>query len=290
MPTYVPFKLYEIVSSGTCEDHGLLTILDLGACQLAGAALSGDLDKGFRFDQPEGGYLDTGSDRTRGCTLHMGNIANPLQFFPQAQGECGTYGFECVCKLPFEVLGSGTCEGRGMLPIVDLEECQRAGAILSSDPSKGFRFDQPQGGYLDTGADRTRGCTLHMGTVANPMQFFPLAQGDCGTNGFFCVCKAFEIVSSGTCEDRGLATIVDLDTCRLAGAMLSGDLAKGFYPDQPQGGYLDDGSDRTRGCTLAHGDVNYPMQFFPLAQGACDTYSFFCVCKAPALLTLPSPL
>ncbi len=92
------FSSYEILEGGvTCESRGWVTILDIDECQVAGATLSGDSNKGFRYDQPEGGYTTSSSSRTRGCTFHSGNVNNDLQFFPNAVGACGTYNFDCVC-------------------------------------------------------------------------------------------------------------------------------------------------------------------------------------------------
>jgi len=89
---------YEILEGGvTCESKGWATILDIDECQVAGATLSDDPDKGFRFDQPEGGYTTSSSGRTRGCTFHGGNVNNPLQYFPNAKGACGTANFDCIC-------------------------------------------------------------------------------------------------------------------------------------------------------------------------------------------------
>ena len=81
----------------TCEFKGYVTILDIDECQVAGATLSGDPNKGFRFDQPGGGYRVSDSSRTRGCTFVDGNVNNDLQYFPNAQGDCSTANFHCVC-------------------------------------------------------------------------------------------------------------------------------------------------------------------------------------------------
>ncbi len=92
------YSSYEILEGDvTCESKGWVTILDIDECQVAGATLSGDSNKGFRYDQPEGGYTTSSSSRTRGCTFHSGNVNNDLQFFPNAVGACGTYNFDCVC-------------------------------------------------------------------------------------------------------------------------------------------------------------------------------------------------
>ena len=99
-PTSLPstYSSYEILEGGvTCESKGWVTILDIDECQVAGATLSGDSNKGFRYDQPEGGYTTSSSSRTRGCTFHSGNVNKDLQFFPNAVGACGTYNFDCVC-------------------------------------------------------------------------------------------------------------------------------------------------------------------------------------------------
>jgi hypothetical protein len=76
----------------------MTTILDTATCQTAGASLSGNANKGFRFDQPAGGYSSTGSDRARGCTLHGGSTSSDLQLFPTATGNCGEANFHCICK------------------------------------------------------------------------------------------------------------------------------------------------------------------------------------------------
>jgi len=93
--TYYSYEILE--GDVTCESKGWVTILDIDECQVAGATLSGDSNKGFRYDQPEGGYTTSSSSRTRGCTFHSGNVNNDLQFFPNAVGACGTYNFDCVC-------------------------------------------------------------------------------------------------------------------------------------------------------------------------------------------------
>ena len=91
------YNNFQIVDAGTCESLGLVTILNLNQCRIAGRALSGDDSKGFASDQPAEGYSSTGSGYTRGCTFHSGNIQNDLQFFPHASGSCGTENFHCVC-------------------------------------------------------------------------------------------------------------------------------------------------------------------------------------------------
>ena len=97
-PSPSTYSSYEILEGDvTCESKGWVTILDIDECQVAGATLSGDSNKGFRYDQPEGGYTTSSSSRTRGCTFHSGNVNNDLQFFPNAVGACGTYNFDCVC-------------------------------------------------------------------------------------------------------------------------------------------------------------------------------------------------
>jgi len=93
-------EFYADGSPVTCESQGYLTISDLDECQAAGAAESGDPNKGFRFDQPDGGYTTTSSDRTFGCTFHNSDTDNDLQFFPHATGPCGTANFDCVCGVP----------------------------------------------------------------------------------------------------------------------------------------------------------------------------------------------
>jgi len=91
------FTVHGPYSSGTCESNGYKTVTTPEQCLRAGRKITGDPEKGFRFDQPEGGYTDTGTDRVRGCTIHSGDFNNDLQFFTSAQGECGTEAFHCIC-------------------------------------------------------------------------------------------------------------------------------------------------------------------------------------------------
>jgi len=71
-PTSLPstYSSYEILEGGvTCESKGWVTILDIDECQVAGATLSGDSNKGFRYDQPEGGY--TTVEQFKNKRLHV---------------------------------------------------------------------------------------------------------------------------------------------------------------------------------------------------------------------------
>merc|ERR1712070_129119 len=122
-----------------------------------------------------------------GCTLHGGTGSQGMQFFPKASGDCGSYNFHCLCEMPkpkYEVFNSGTCESHGGKSIMTEAGCLEAGREHANDPSKGFRFDQPAGGYTSTGTSRAKGCTLHGGTGSQGMQFFPKASGDCGSYNF----------------------------------------------------------------------------------------------------------
>jgi hypothetical protein len=183
---------YTIKNSGACEDDGYETVVDLDGCLNAIRGVSGDDAKGWRFDQPEGGYTTSSTGRTRGCTLHGGSTGSDGQFFPNAQGDCGTANFHCVCRkisYEYKIKSSGTCEDDGYETVVDLNGCLDAIRGVSGDSSKGWRFDQPDGGYTTSSSGRTRGCTLHGGSTGSDGQFFPNAQGDCGTANFHCVCR-----------------------------------------------------------------------------------------------------
>lgn len=59
--------------------------------------MSGDTEGGFRYDQPSGGYPTTGTGRPCGCTIHDTDVSNPLEFFPSAGGDGGTYNLRGVC-------------------------------------------------------------------------------------------------------------------------------------------------------------------------------------------------
>lgn len=184
---------YQVFSSGTCQSNGGKDIVTAAACLEAGRAFTGVATKGFRFDQPAGGYGDSTSGRTYGCTLHGGSQTNDMQFFPYATGACGTNNFWCLCQMPpyppFQVFSSGTCQSNGGKDILTEAVCLQAGKAFTGVASKGFRFDQPAGGYGDSTNGRTLGCTLHGGSKTNDMQFFPYATGACGTNNFWCLCQ-----------------------------------------------------------------------------------------------------
>merc|ERR1719281_63332 len=106
---------YQVVRSGTCESHGMETIMTSTSCHAAVSALSGLKPHPIRFDSPAGGYTTSSSSRTRGCTMHGNGLDSSLnvkaptydsrgckngciQFFPNAKGKCGTSNFQCVCK------------------------------------------------------------------------------------------------------------------------------------------------------------------------------------------------
>ena len=88
---------YKIVKSGECPE-GYEYIMDEAGCLAAGKDYQES--KGFRFDQPAGGYKDSGSGRTKGCTIHNWELkkGGATQFFPKAKGKCGTASFNCLCK------------------------------------------------------------------------------------------------------------------------------------------------------------------------------------------------
>ena len=72
--------------------------MDEAGCLAAGKVYQDS--KGFRSDQPPGGYKDSGGGRTKGCTIHNWELKNggATQFFPNAKGQCGTASFNCLCK------------------------------------------------------------------------------------------------------------------------------------------------------------------------------------------------
>lgn len=88
---------YKIVKSGECP-KGYEYIMDEAGCLAAGKVYQDS--KGFRSDQPPGGYKDSGGGRTKGCTIHNWELKNggATQFFPNAKGQCGTASFNCLCK------------------------------------------------------------------------------------------------------------------------------------------------------------------------------------------------
>mmetsp|Transcript_83812 Transcript_83812/g.233790 ORF Transcript_83812/g.233790 Transcript_83812/m.233790 type:complete len:594 (+) Transcript_83812:124-1905(+) len=92
------------------------------------------------------------------------------------------------------VVRVGTCEDAGMDTVMDIDECQLAGARLTSNPHVAFPDDQPASGYAATGKDQPRGCALesayYPGLVssAKPL-FYPKATGSCGAGARFCICR-----------------------------------------------------------------------------------------------------
>lgn len=208
------YRVSGSITSGTnpttCEDMGYKTILDAGECLAAGAALTGQMVE-FAGDMPAGGYPDTGPGRPAGCGIHMWAVENldawKMQYFPTATGGCGTYGWYCICmESPdmfsmYRVMGTAvdggtnptTCEDMGMSTILDVSECQAAGAVLTGRPDIGFAGDMPTGGYPDTSTGRPAGCAISKFYVQEDsawiLQHFPYAKGGCGTYNWYCVCK-----------------------------------------------------------------------------------------------------
>ena len=133
--------------SGTCESHGMQTITSLDECKTAGEALGWPE---FRSDQPPGGYSDSGTGRTKGCTHNISFGGSPnIQFFPNAAGDCGTYNFNCICK---ECLSStpGGCAPpspsccKGWVQTLD---CQGDGPI---DTGSDYKLDHTGKGFCTT--------------------------------------------------------------------------------------------------------------------------------------------
>ena len=133
--------------SGTCESHGMQTITSLDECKTAGEALGWP---DFRSDQPPGGYSDSGTGRTKGCTHNISFGGSPnIQYFPNAAGDCGTYNFNCICK---ECLSStpGGCAPpspsccKGWVQTLD---CQGDGPI---DTGSDYKLDHTGKGFCTT--------------------------------------------------------------------------------------------------------------------------------------------
>jgi len=94
----------------------------------------------------------------------------------------------------------------------------------------------------------------------------------------------YSMLTSGICEDIGMATITDEGVCLEAGLAIFG-VEKTFRTDQPTGGYRDV-NHRPRGCTFVYGDDQLAgeLLLFSLAPGFCGTHSadFTCMCGSRA--------
>ena len=88
---------FKLVKSGTCPE-GYGYIMNAQECLEAGKSFQGS--SGAASDQPASGYSYTGSGRTKGCTINNFELkqGGATQFFPDATGQCGTNGFNCLCK------------------------------------------------------------------------------------------------------------------------------------------------------------------------------------------------
>ena len=133
--------------SGTCESHGMQTITSLDECKTAGEALGWP---DFPSGQPPGGFSDSGTGRTKGCTHNISFGGSPnIQYFPNAAGDCGTYNFNCICK---ECLSStpGGCAPpspsccKGWVQTLD---CQGDGPI---DTGSDYKLDHTGKGFCTT--------------------------------------------------------------------------------------------------------------------------------------------
>ena len=88
---------FKLVKSGPCPE-GYGYIMNAQECLEAGKSFQGS--SGAASDQPASGYSYTGSGRTKGCTINNFELkqGGATQFFPDATGQCGTNGFNCLCK------------------------------------------------------------------------------------------------------------------------------------------------------------------------------------------------
>jgi hypothetical protein len=147
-----------ILSSGTCEESGYLSITTPAGCLAAGALTSPAINGGAASDQPPEGYGDTSEFRTAGCTVHDFELhaGGHTQFFPHATGACGASSFNCIC---LSGLGIKLEEG-SIVP---------AAALVLANPSETLRLERGLLGQL--GAGRSSGASggvLTGGVLAVP--------------------------------------------------------------------------------------------------------------------------
>lgn len=89
---------FKLISSGTCEELGLLTILAPETCKLAAEILTQDKGKWFPKDQPRLGYTLKSDQFPVGCSVEGGDINNnPMVYYPHTWGKCGAGGYHCIC-------------------------------------------------------------------------------------------------------------------------------------------------------------------------------------------------
>merc|ERR1719460_2047353 len=90
---------FVVVSSGTCESAGLVTITDESFCLAGLRGVTADPTKEFASGMPAGGHTDSGTGRAFGCTLNSAHGAANIygEFWPQAQGPCGVNSYDCIC-------------------------------------------------------------------------------------------------------------------------------------------------------------------------------------------------
>ena len=149
---------------------------------LAGTGSQGHADgsaASATFKSPRGVFSD------RSGNVYVSDSDNHLirkiEINPTSEGGSG---------LSAHIVTSGTCEAAGYSTVTSAAGCLAAGALTSPQINGGAAADQPANGYTNTGADRTKGCTVHNFNLnsGGNTQFFPNATGACGTASYNCIC------------------------------------------------------------------------------------------------------
>jgi hypothetical protein len=165
---------YTLVSGGTCEAHGMISIHTVEQCQAAGDSAGKNRNVQFKA----GDFRD---GRPTGCSWH--NFGN-LELWEESSGRCDVNGYAgCFCRIKYyEFIRDLTCELEGMTSIHNATECQLAGRHFGHPETLIFR------GNEHWGTGRPTGCSWHHW---GNLELWEFATGDCDINGYGgCFCYA----------------------------------------------------------------------------------------------------
>jgi len=209
--SYLSYPASIRISSGFCEDFHYEQITTTAACLSAGTYISGNTQQDFNANMPSDGWPlgDTsaaaGYDRPGGCSSDSTSPMNSLDlhYFPGHLAQCGTGGFDCLCRLPaavsttavpYIVVRENKCATFGYERIDTADGCIAAGITLGRSRDVTAAVDST------IGSSRPEGCAYHssnrraFNVDTNRLVFFQQGNhrwpaGSCGTENFACICE-----------------------------------------------------------------------------------------------------
>lgn len=276
------------VTDGTCKSNGYREINSTTECQVAGEHLTGRRNNDQEMQDNSYGYVGQ-RHVPEGCSIS----GSKQKLFPDGQQTCSDHN-PCICVKKYQVLSSGQCKDKGLQSITSKIHCDEANIQLGLN---GYQNDMdPKSGFNLSNVDkksRPPGCAIHSSQYPSGDKkavFFQNGESECGDENFNCICgdsrDGYEVIDTGTCEDKGLETVTDKSQCDHVINQLRFD---GYQDDMPSGGF--DGQGRPNGCAIQidrylHGKNSSfggrQAAFFKEGTEKCGNNNFACICKPPS--------